>query len=158
MPMYGVPISGFQGHSVLKTRDLLVVASEQGEGTTASRAPVENRPAPHLGFLLDITNEPTPWPLATFHVPENPGDFCGRGGRFGAHAGTGVVLSPYYGKLAIFSWFNAGTRVFDIRNPFAVQGGRLFHSRAEQEHHGFLRGRHQPSGRRSQGSRPRAPR
>jgi hypothetical protein len=23
--------------------------------------------------------------------------------------------------LAIFSWFNAGTRVFDIRDPFAVQ-------------------------------------
>ena len=28
---------------------------------------------------------------------------------------------PYYGKIAIFSWFNAGTRVFDIRDPFSVQ-------------------------------------
>jgi hypothetical protein len=74
-----------------------------------------------LGFLLDITNEPTPWPVATFHVPENPGDFCGRGGRFGNHAGHESFYPPYYGKLAIFSWFNAGTRVFDIRNPFAVQ-------------------------------------
>ena len=121
MPMYGVPIPGFQGHSVLKTRDLLVVASEQGRGEHCRPGPGANRPAPHFGFLLDITNEPTPWPLATFHVPENPGDFCGRGGRFGAHAGTESFYPPYYGKLAIFSWFNAGTRVFDIRNPFAVQ-------------------------------------
>src|SRR6266446_10985705 len=121
MPMYGVPIPGFQGHSVLKTRDLLVVASEQGRGDHCRPGPGGNRPAPHLGFLLDITNEPTPWPLATFHVPENPGDFCGRGGRFGAHAGTESFYPLYYGKLAIFSWFNAGTRVFDIRNPFAVE-------------------------------------
>jgi hypothetical protein len=121
MPMYGVPIPGFQSHSVLKTRDLLVVASEQGRGDRCKPGPGGNRPAPHLGFLLDITNEPTPWPLATFHVPENPGDFCGRGGRFGAHAGHESFYPPYYGKLAIFSWFNAGTRVFDIRNPFAVE-------------------------------------
>jgi hypothetical protein len=106
---------------VLKTRDLLVVASEQGRGDHCKPGPGGNRPAPHLGFLLDITNEPTPWPLATFHVPENPGDFCGRGGRFGAHAGHESFYPPYYGKLAIFSWFNAGTRVFDIRNPFAVE-------------------------------------
>jgi hypothetical protein len=32
-----------------------------------------------------------------------------------------LFYPPYYGKLAIFSWFNAGTRVFDIRDPFAVQ-------------------------------------
>src|SRR5258706_210699 len=126
MPMYGVPIPGFQGHSVLKTRDLLVVASEQGRGDHCRPGPGGNRSAPHLGFLLDITNEPTPWPLATFHVPENPGDFCGRGGRFGAHAGTESFYPPYYGKLAIFSWFNAGTRVFDIRNPFAVEEGAYF--------------------------------
>jgi len=52
-------------------------------------------------------------------VPDN--DFCGRGGRFGAHASTESFYPPYYGKLAIFSWFNAGTRIFDMRDPFAVQ-------------------------------------
>jgi hypothetical protein len=54
-------------------------------------------------------------------VDERQGDFCGKGGRFGAHASTESFYPPYYGKLAIFSWFNAGTRVFDIRNPFDVK-------------------------------------
>jgi hypothetical protein len=121
LPIYGVPIPGFQGHTVLKTRDLMIVASEQGRGEHCRPGPGGNRPAPHFGFLLDITHESTPWPLATFHVPENPGDFCGRGGRFGNHASHESFYAPYYGKLAIFSWFNAGTRIFDIRNPFAVE-------------------------------------
>jgi hypothetical protein len=99
----------------------MIVASEQGRGEHCRPGPNNNRPAPHFGFLLDITNEPTPWPLATFTVPENPGDFCGRGGRFGNHASHESFYPPYYGKLAIFSWFNAGTRIFDIRNPFAVE-------------------------------------
>ncbi len=34
---------------------------------------------------------------------------------------TESFYPPYYGKLAIFSWFNAGVRVFDIRDPFATQ-------------------------------------
>ncbi|HKA44355.1 MAG TPA: hypothetical protein VKF40_20395 [Burkholderiales bacterium] len=121
LPLYGVPIPGFQGHTVLQKRDLMIVASEQGRGEHCRPGPGGNRPAPHLGFLLDITNEATPWPLATFHVPEQPGDFCGRGGRFGNHASHESFYPPYYGKLAVFSWFNAGTRIFDIRNPFAVE-------------------------------------
>jgi hypothetical protein len=121
LPMYGVPIPGFQGHTVLKKRDLLVVPSEQGRGDHCNPGPNGDRPAPHFAFLLDITVEAAPWPLATFRVPENPGDFCGKGGRFGAHASTESFYPPFYGKLAIFSWFNAGTRVFDIRDPFAVQ-------------------------------------
>jgi hypothetical protein len=74
-----------------------------------------------LGFLVDISNEATPWPVSTFHVGETPGDFCGKGGRFGAHSIPETFYPPYYGKLAIFSWFNAGTRIFDIRDPFSVQ-------------------------------------
>jgi hypothetical protein len=120
-PLFGVPIPEFQGHTALKKRDLLIVPSEQGRGDHCNPGPGGDRPAPHLAFLLDITREDAPWPLATFRVPENPGDFCGRGGRFGAHASTESFYPPYYGKLAIFSWFNAGTRVFDIRDPFAVQ-------------------------------------
>ena len=69
------------------------------------------------------TTESAPWPVATFHVPVTPGtgDFCKKGGRFGAHAATEGFYGPYYGKLAIFSWFNAGTRIFDIRDPYGVQ-------------------------------------
>jgi hypothetical protein len=51
-------------------------------------------------------------------VPENAGNFCNKGGRFGSHAVAESFYPPYYGKLAIISWFNAGVRIFDIRDPF----------------------------------------
>jgi hypothetical protein len=120
-PVFGVPIPEFQGHTVLKKRDLLIVPSEASRGDHCAPDPNGGRPGPHLAFLLDISNEATPWPISTFRVPETPGDFCGKGGRFGTHAVAESFYAPYYGKLAIFSWFNAGTRVFDIRDPFAVQ-------------------------------------
>jgi len=125
-PVYDVPIPEFQGHAGLKKRDLMIVPSEASRGDHCAPDPNGARAGPHLAFLLDITNEATPWPIATFRVPENPGDFCGKGGRFGAHAVTESFYAPYYGKLAIFSWFNAGTRVFDIRDPFAVQEDAYF--------------------------------
>ena len=65
-------------------------------------------------------NEPTPWPLSTFRVQETQGDYCGRGGRFGAHSSAESFYPLYYGKIAVFAWFNAGVRIWDIRDPFAV--------------------------------------
>jgi hypothetical protein len=121
LPVFGVPIPEFQGHTALKKRDLLIVPSEASRGDHCAPNSDGSRPAPHLAFLLDISVEAAPWPIATFRVPENPGDYCGRGGRFGTHSVAESFYPPYYGKLAIFSWFNAGTRVFDIRDPFAVQ-------------------------------------
>ena len=62
--------------------------------------------------------------MAALHVPcpGDPGgiDFCGRGGRFGAHSSAESFYPPYYGKIAVFAWFNAGVRIWDIRDPFAV--------------------------------------
>src|SRR5712671_6887601 len=120
-PIFSEPIPGFQGHAALKNRDLLIVPSESARGDHCSPGPNGDRAGPHLAFMVDISNEATPWPISTFRVPENPGDYCGRGGRFGTHAVAESFYQPYYGKIAIFSWFNAGTRVFDIRDPFAVQ-------------------------------------
>jgi len=120
-PIFGEPVPGFQIHAALKKRDLLIVPSEASRGDHCTPNADGGRAAPHLAFLVDISNEATPWPISTFRVPENPGNYCGRGGRFGTHAVAESFYPPYYGKLAIFSWFNAGTRVFDIRDPFAVQ-------------------------------------
>ena len=120
-PIFGEPMPGFQGYTALQKRDLLIVPSESSRGDHCKPGPGGDRPAPHLAFLVDITNEATPWNLSTFRVPENPGDFCGKGGRFGTHSVAESFYPPFYGKLAIFSWFNAGVRVWDIRDPFAVQ-------------------------------------
>lgn len=124
-PIFDVPIPGFQGHQALRKRDLLLVVSEAARADNCgqnypSAQLTQGRAAPHLAFLLDITNEPTPWPLSTFRVQETQGDYCGRGGRFGAHSSAESFYPPYYGKIAVFAWFNAGVRIWDIRDPFAV--------------------------------------
>jgi hypothetical protein len=125
MPIFDVPVPGFQGHQALRKRDLLIVTSEASRSDNCgqnfpSNQLTQNRPAPHLAWLLDITNEETPWPLSTFRIQETQGDYCGRGGRFGAHSSAESFYAPYYGKIAVLAWFNAGVRIWDIRDPFAV--------------------------------------
>ena len=98
-----------------KHQDLLLVTSEEGANECTNS---DGTPSPdHLGWLYDITNEKKPTLLSTLTVPRNPGDFCDKGGRFGVHASSESFYRPYYGKLAIISWFNAGVRVWDIRDP-----------------------------------------
>lgn len=49
--------------------------------------------------------------------PQNPNSFCNQGARFGNHSSAELFYPPYYGRLAIMTWFTGGLRVFDIRNP-----------------------------------------
>jgi hypothetical protein len=111
-PIFGVPIPEFQGFARYKTRDLLIVTSEADTNQACTTAP-------HMAFILDITDETAPWPISTLRVPEMPGDFCGKGGPFGAHGIAESFYPLYYGKLAIIAWFNAGVRIWDIRDPYA---------------------------------------
>lgn len=57
------------------------------------------------------------WPVATMSVPEQPGGFCAKGFRYGAHAATEAIFPAYYGKIQCVSWFGAGARCWDIRDP-----------------------------------------
>jgi hypothetical protein len=69
-------------------------------------------------FVVDVTEEKTPVGVATFNVPEKPGDFCSRGGRFGSHS-SNENQPPMYAKRIIFvAWFNAGVRAINISDPF----------------------------------------
>jgi hypothetical protein len=69
-------------------------------------------------FVVDVTEERTPVGVATFNVPEKPGDFCSRGGRFGSHSSNENQPPMYAGRLLFFAWFNAGVRAVDISDPF----------------------------------------
>jgi hypothetical protein len=69
-------------------------------------------------FVVDITDEKTPVGVATFNVPEEPGNFCSRGGRFGSHSSNENQPPMYAGKMIFVAWFNAGVRAVDIRDPF----------------------------------------
>jgi hypothetical protein len=113
MPVFNVPIPEEQSNYVDGTpqsKSLLFVASEGTANNCFGQAP-------HDSWILDIANEQTPWPMATLSVPQFPGNFCGKGARFGAHAVTEAIYPPYYGKIISVSWFNAGVRVWDIRDP-----------------------------------------
>ncbi|MGI9386703.1 MAG: LVIVD repeat-containing protein, partial [Methyloligellaceae bacterium] len=95
-------------------RDMLVVVNE-----SLSNECKESRQSV---YLVDITDESHPWPVSTFNVGRYnaPGpikDFCRRGGRFGAHASNESFAAVFYRKLVAVSWFNAGVRLIDIRDP-----------------------------------------
>ena len=69
-------------------------------------------------YVIDITDEKNPFTVANYQVPEESGSFCTRGGRFGAHASQEDMGPIYYKKIMFFSWFNAGVRALDVRDPY----------------------------------------
>jgi hypothetical protein len=110
-PIYGFEVADYTDNRDARTRDLLLVASEAG----AFRC---QEPRDVL-LIFDITEEQRPLPIATFQVPEEPGDFCHRGGRFGPHSFADAYHPAFDKKLVVLAYFNAGVRVVDIRDPFA---------------------------------------
>jgi hypothetical protein len=108
-PLLGVEIADFRP-AEKKLRDFLVVVNEVN--TTVCNAPRQ------MAYFIDITDEKHPLGVASYDVPEASGGFCSRGGRFGAHASHENRTPVYYRRLMFFSWFNAGVRVVDVRDPY----------------------------------------
>ncbi len=111
-PVYDVPIPGYEDDSQNSTRDILLVPSEAGGG---ARRCVGTR---DVMFILDITDEDRPFPISSYQAAEEPGDFCHRGGRFGPHSINDADHPGFDGRLVVVSYFNAGIRAVDIRDPF----------------------------------------
>jgi hypothetical protein len=74
--------------------------------------------ARQMVWFMETTIENRPMIVSNWTVPEASGNFCTRGGRFGAHSSNEDMGPPYYGKLTFITFFNAGVRVLDIRNPY----------------------------------------
>jgi len=66
-------------------------------------------------WVIDVTDEANPKHVAWFDVPDN--DYCRRGLRFGAHASNEAQPPVFARRLLFFSWFAAGVRAVDIRDP-----------------------------------------
>ena len=92
------------------TRDIVVITSE-----ATAHFCSEFR---HLTFMTDVTNEGRPQSIATAQVPASEGRFCDIGGRFGPHATNEEFGPPFYKKIVFVSYFNAGVRAFDVRDPY----------------------------------------
>ena len=69
-------------------------------------------------WFADVTTETRPRMISSWTVPEASGHFCERGGRFGAHSSNESMDPVYYKKMAFISFFNAGVRALDIRDPY----------------------------------------
>ncbi len=109
-PMLDVELPGHVDDGAV--RDFLIVASESGPASELCRDVFD------VVFLLDITEEDKPWPVSSWEVPPEPGGFCERGGRFGPHSMEDAFHPNFDGRLMVVSYFNAGVRAVDIRNPF----------------------------------------
>jgi hypothetical protein len=83
-----------------------------------------NEPAQFAG-LVDNKDPAKPWLISLFPVPVPPADapfkdFCDKGGRFGPHNVNTEIHHPDVekpGNLIYLTYFNAGLRVFNIKNP-----------------------------------------
>jgi hypothetical protein len=74
--------------------------------------------ARQMVWLADITVETRPMVISSYTAKESSGDFCQRGGRFGSHSSSEAMDPVYYGKLVFITFFNAGVRALDIRDPY----------------------------------------
>lgn len=108
-PVIQQPVPDFAA-SPNSVRDFVVLVNEAG-GNRCS----DNR---QMVYVVDISRPSRPMGIANYHVPAASGDFCTRGGRFGSHSSNESFTSVFYGKLVFVSWFNAGVRAIDIREPF----------------------------------------
>jgi hypothetical protein len=117
-PVIGMPIRDHILNLNGRLRDFVVLVSESLRN--------ECQEFRQLTFLVDVTTPSKPFTVSTFEVPESPGDFCRRGGRFGPHSSHESFYAPYYGKLIFLAYFNGGVRAVDIRNPFMPREAAYF--------------------------------
>jgi hypothetical protein len=111
MPVLGYELAQFKHDAKGRVRDFVFIINEslRNECIEEARQFVQ---------VIDVTNETHPLPVSNFDVPEASGNFCARGGRFGAHSSNENMPPMYDRRLLFVTWFNAGVRTIDIRDPY----------------------------------------
>ena len=108
-PLLGVQLPEFARDKAGGVRDFVLIVNE-----SLTNECQESR---QMVWIADITSEAKPFGVSNWTVPEASGNFCSRGGRFGAHSSHESFAPVYYKRIAFVAWFNAGVRALDIRNP-----------------------------------------
>lgn len=109
-PLLNVEIPEFSKNLLGKTRDFIVVTDE-----SIQKECLEGR---QMVWFVDISTDSKPFGVSNWTVKENSGNFCSKGGRFGAHSSNESTAPVFHKRVMFFSWFNAGVRALDVRDPF----------------------------------------
>jgi hypothetical protein len=109
-PMLQMGLSEFERQKSGKVKDFLLLVGE----TT----PNECQEFRQMARIFDITTESKPVGISTFTVPEDSGNFCTAGGRFGTHSSNENFTPIYYNRVVFLAHFNAGVRAVDVRDPY----------------------------------------
>jgi hypothetical protein len=109
-PMLQMPVAEFAQDKDGKVRDIVMIVDEQIRNEC-----LEER---QIVWFVDVTVEAKPMVVSNFSVPEASGNFCQRGGRFGAHSSNESMAPVFYKKVVFITYFNAGVRAVDVRNPY----------------------------------------
>jgi hypothetical protein len=110
LPILGVDVPDMLRGTEGRTRDLVAITGESIKEDCK-----EGR---QVMYLIDISVETSPFSISNFHVSNGSGNFCARGGRFGTHSINENQIPMYAKRLMFVTWFSAGVRVVDIRDPF----------------------------------------
>jgi len=110
LPMLKMPVAEFAKDKDGKVRDFVMIVDEQIRN--------ECQEERQMVWFVDVTVEAKPMVVSNFSVPEASGNFCQRGGRFGAHSTNESMAPVFYKKVAFITYFNAGVRAVDVRNPY----------------------------------------
>jgi hypothetical protein len=110
LPMLKMPVAEFAKDKDGKTRDIVMIVDEQILN--------ECQEPRQMVWFVDVTIEAHPMVISNFQVPEASGHFCDRGGRFGAHSSNESMAPIFYKKVVFITYFNAGVRAVDVRDPY----------------------------------------
>jgi hypothetical protein len=109
-PMLQMPVAEFAQDKDGKVGDIVMIVDEQIRN--------ECQEERQIVWFVDVTVEAKPMVVSNFSVPEASGNFCQRGGRFGAHSSNESMAPVFYKKVVFITYFNAGVRAVDVRNPY----------------------------------------
>ena len=111
-PMLRMAVPEFANDKAGSTRDFVMIVDESLVNECQQ---AETR---QMVWFADITVEAKPMVVSNYTVPEKSGAFCQRGGRFGSHSSNESMAPVFYKKVAFVTWFNAGVRAIDLRDPY----------------------------------------
>ncbi len=110
LPLGKIPVAEFAHEKLGQSRDIVMIVDE--EILNECQEPRQ------MVWFADVTIETRPMIISSYTASEASGNFCQRGGRFGAHSSNEFIAPMYDKKLVFVTFFNGGVRAIDIRDPY----------------------------------------